>query len=94
MITRVVKLSIKPDNHSEFSSLFKRNNDLIKKMPGCIDVRGFKSPESNYFFTISKWHSEEDLNNYRQSELFGSIWPTVKTWMNDKPEAWSLNEIK
>lgn len=93
MITRVVKLSILPEKQGAFLALFAKNNESIKAMPGCTSVRGFQSDGTDYFFTISNWKSEDDLNNYRQSELFGAIWPTVKTWMNDKPEAWTLKEI-
>ena len=41
--------------------------------------------------TYSHWKSIEDLNKYRDSETFGSVWPKIKPWFNDKPEAWSVN---
>jgi heme-degrading monooxygenase HmoA len=45
------------------------------------------------FITHSLWDSEEDLNKYRDSELFQSIWPTIKPWFAEKPQAWSLGNV-
>jgi quinol monooxygenase YgiN len=45
------------------------------------------------FITHSLWDSEEDLNKYRDSELFQSIWPTIKPWFAEKPQAWSLDNV-
>ena len=36
---------------------------------------------------------EEDLNNYRNSELFKTIWPTIKPWFEVKAEAWSMQLV-
>ena len=36
---------------------------------------------------------EEDLNNYRNSELFKTIWPTIKPWFEVKAEAWSMHLV-
>ena len=40
--------------------------------------------------TYSHWNGPEDLENYRTSETFGKIWPTIKPWFAEKPEAWSV----
>jgi heme-degrading monooxygenase HmoA len=40
--------------------------------------------------TYSIWDSEEALNNYRDSELFGELWPKIKPWFAAKAEAWSV----
>ena len=34
-------------------------------------------------------HNENSLNAYRDTELFNQVWPKVKQWFTDKPEAWS-----
>lgn len=93
MITRVVKLTLDPQFADHFRKLFKTVNTKIAKQPGCINVRAFENETAGQFFTISTWTSTDDLNNYRHSELFGGVWPTLKLWMIDKPEAWTLNEI-
>jgi len=35
------------------------------------------------------WESEEALNAYRKSELFGSVWPKTKACFANPAEAWS-----
>jgi heme-degrading monooxygenase HmoA len=45
-------------------------------------------------FTVSIWESEDDLNAYRNSELFENTWAKTKVLFNDKPEAWSLEFLK
>jgi len=40
--------------------------------------------------TYSIWDSEEALNNYRDSELFGQLWTKIKPWFAAKTEAWSV----
>ena len=95
MITRLVKLSFDKKHAEEFSSFFAKIKDQIEKQPGCIEVKLYEYPETKgVFFTLSSWESEEHIQAYRKSELFGSVWPKVKLWMNDKPEAWSLNKIE
>ncbi len=44
------------------------------------------------FFTYSKWESEQDLDEYRRSELFQLVWGKTKMMFADKPEAWSLEK--
>jgi quinol monooxygenase YgiN len=75
----------------DFENYFPEIVDLIKKQEGCLDVEllhDVKDPR--IFFTYSKWESENHLNAYRNSELFGQVWPKVKAWFDDKPEAWSV----
>ena len=43
------------------------------------------------FFTYSHWEKEQNLEDYRNSDLFKNVWATTKTFFNDKPEAWSLD---
>ena len=47
----------------------------------------------NVIFTYSWWDSEDDLNNYRNSELFKDVWSKTKILFNKKPEAWSTKKI-
>ena len=43
--------------------------------------------------TYSHWENEQALENYRLSETFGTIWPKIKLWFAEKPEAWTVNEV-
>ena len=49
--------------------------------------------DSNIFFTYSYWENEQDLENYRNSDLFKDIWAKTKPMFNDKPVAWSVDKL-
>lgn len=92
MITRIVKLSIKPDSVVEFKKLFYDSQKLIGSFEGCSKVDLMKDIHNeSVFFTLSFWNSEEDLEAYRQSYLFKSIWSKVKLLFSEKAEAWSIH---
>ena len=40
----------------------------------------------------SVWFSKNDLENYRNSDLFKETWKQTKTYFNDKPQAWSVDK--
>ena len=42
------------------------------------------------FFTYSYWNSENDLNEYRNSELFAKVWAETKPMFAEKAQAWSV----
>ena len=91
MITRIVKLSIKPGSIQEFKNLFYESQKLIRSFDGCTKVELMKDIHNDsVFFTLSFWKSEEDLEAYRQSYLFKSIWSKVKPLFSEKAGAWSL----
>lgn len=95
MITRIVKLTIKEENRDDFRNIFALNNKHIGNFTGCKEVKLVESNlNDGVFFTLSTWDSQESIDLYRKSELFGTIWPKVKTWFSDKPEAWSTTQIK
>jgi autoinducer 2-degrading protein len=91
MITRIVKLTIDPEKVADFERLFVSNKDLISNFEGCVHLEILHDVvQSNIYFTYSKWHNVEAIENYRQSELFNGIWSKVKPLFIAKPEAWSL----
>lgn len=92
MITRLVKLTIAADKIADFEEIFVSNQHKIAAFPGCISVKVLRDINNKaIYFTYSIWESEEAINSYRNSELFGSIWPNAKKTFAEKPEAWSLN---
>ncbi len=94
MLTRIVKMTFREDKCPEFEALFGQINEKIAKQPGCIDVKLLKEiNQPGVYFTISHWDSEESLTAYRNTDLFGEVWPTVKSWMSAKAEAWSTSEF-
>ncbi len=75
----------------EFLQIFESNKKFIAAFEGCHSVelqRDINKPE--IFFTISKWESEESLENYRNSDLFKGVWAKTKILFSEKAEAWSL----
>ena len=92
MLIRIVKLTINPDKIEEFKSLYSSHMELIRNKNGCqkLELLQEKGRYSNVAMTYSYWEKEEDLENYRNSELFLSVWKKVKPLFCAKPEAWSM----
>jgi heme-degrading monooxygenase HmoA len=77
-----------------FLRIFDQSKDQIRNMPGCSHLELWNSQtEATVFYTYSIWDSENDLNNYRNSELFQSVWPATKALFASKAEASSLNVL-
>lgn len=95
MIKRLVKMSFAPEKVNDFKEVFKTNWTLIKGFEGCEHVELLQAENaSNIFFTYSLWQSEKHLNAYRDSELFANVWRQTKVLFNDKPQAWTVKELK
>lgn len=95
MIYRIVKLHFQTDKVESFLTLFDQVVAKVNNQNGCVEMymtQDVKNPE--IFITHSKWESIDDLNNYRNSELFQNIWPKIKPWFEKKAEAWSMNLVK
>jgi len=94
MITRIVKLAIDPRSKegASFRRLFIESKKHIEGQAGCHRVVLLEA--QSYFFTHSTWDSEEALDSYRKSDLFGDVWPRTKALFYDKPEAWTCLEIE
>jgi quinol monooxygenase YgiN len=94
MLVRIVKLSIDNKHIAQFKSNFEVSKQNIRQFKGCQFLELYQEKHNkNLFFTYSYWNSEEDLNNYRNSDLFLGIWAKTKPMFNDKPEAWSVNKL-
>ncbi len=94
MLTRIVKMTFAPEKVNDFLSLFNANKHLIASFEGCSLLelhRDINSP--TVYFTYSKWQSEKHLENYRNSELFNSVWRQTKVLFAAKPEAWSISGV-
>ncbi len=78
----------------EFLANFEANKQKIRNFDGCQFLELYRDQNNtNIFFTYSYWDSETELNNYRYSELFKTIWANTKPLFNAKPEAWSVDKI-
>lgn len=94
MITRIVKLTIKPVHLHDFLSTYRQSQELIKNFDGCLELRLLQDKSANNIvYTFSKWRSERDLEQYRNSNTFIEIWRSVKPLFAAKAEAWSMQDI-
>jgi heme-degrading monooxygenase HmoA len=94
MITRIVKMNFRSEEVENFLTIFHQSKDKIRHMPGCKHLELWNSQsDASIYYTYSIWDSEDDLNNYRDSELFQSVWPATKALFASKAEASSLNVL-
>ncbi|MEX1001746.1 MAG: antibiotic biosynthesis monooxygenase [Crocinitomicaceae bacterium] len=93
-IQRIVKMTFKADKKDDFQSFFNGIKDQIAAQAGCHEVRLLRDQsDSGIFFTYSVWNDQTALDQYRETDLFAKVWPTVKEWFAEKPEAWSTELV-
>jgi len=94
MLIRIVKMSFHQENIPAFLNNFELMKEKIRNAPGNRFLELYQDTENkSIFFTYSHWDTEDDLENYRNSELFYNVWNYTKQLFNAKPEAWSVNKI-
>lgn len=94
MFVRIVKLSFHEHNIPAFLKNFELMKEKIRNATGNRLLELYQDKNNNnIFFTYSYWETEEDLENYRNSELFYDVWAFTKKLFNDKPEAWSVDKL-
>lgn len=87
-------MSFSEENIPAFLENFEINKDKIRNAPGNRLLELYQDKNNKcVFFTYSYWEKEEDLENYRKSELFNEVWAFTKKLFNNKPEAWSLDKL-
>jgi quinol monooxygenase YgiN len=91
MIQRIVHMHFHQDEVERFLDLFNRHKEQIASQRGCRGLHLVQSPDdSGDIRTLSLWDSEDDLLRYRNSELFGTVWPATKALFDKPPSAESL----
>ena len=94
MLVRIVKLSFHEEKIPAFLENFELMKEKIRNAPGNRFLELYQDKNNKgIFFTYSYWETEEDLENYRNSELFYDVWTYTKQFFNDKPEAWSVDKL-
>ena len=89
-IVRIVRLTFDEKTIETFQELYQKHELAIASQPGCHSVDMVEDEADPYVrATISKWDSVESLNRYRDSELFGEVWPATKALFAGKPEVWT-----
>lgn len=87
-------MSFSEEHIEDFLNNFEENKNKIRNVKGCNLLELYRDKTNpNIFFTYSYWESESDLEHYRQSDLFKSVWSKTKQFFNAKPEAWSVDKV-
>jgi hypothetical protein len=95
MIKRIVKLTFQPEQLSAFMAIFEESKDKIRAFEGNLHLELLQDvAQQNVLFTLSHWESEAALERYRQSELFQTTWAKTKVLFVEKPEAWTVREVR
>jgi hypothetical protein len=88
-------MTFKEDKVAEFLANFNENKQNIRAVNGCNLLELYRDKQNvSTFFTYSYWDTEKDLENYRNSELFKSVWGKTKVLFDGKPEAWSVDKVE
>lgn len=94
MFVRIVKMRFQDDKIAVFLEKFDTIKEKIRAFEGNQFLELYQDKnDPRIFFTYSYWNSEEDLENYRHSELFKEVWAFTKALFSDKPEAWSVDKL-
>ncbi len=94
MVVRIVRMYFREDEVDAFLTIFNANKEAIRNFPGCsyMDLmRDVNSPAT--LCTISHWNGVEDLEAYRVSPLFRSVWSRVKPLFAQRPEAFTVAPV-
>ncbi|WP_347052609.1 putative quinol monooxygenase [Flavobacterium olei] len=87
MFIRIVKMSFHEDKIPAFLENFETVKHKIRNAEGNRFLELYQDKNNReIFFTYSYWETEADLENYRNSELFNSVWTFTKKLFNAKPE--------
>ena len=94
MFIRIVKMSFHAEKVTAFLENFEQVKSKIRNSDGNRLLELYRDKNNpDIFFTYSYWETEQDLENYRNSELFNEVWSFTKKLFNDKPEAWSVDQL-
>ncbi|MEO0468799.1 MAG: antibiotic biosynthesis monooxygenase family protein [Bacteroidota bacterium] len=95
MIIRIVRMQFQADQLSAFQAIFDQSKASIRRFPGCLHLELHADQhDPSVRYTYSHWTSEEALNAYRKSDLFGAVWPKTKALFAGKPFAYSLIRLE
>ena len=94
MLIRVVRMVFQAEKVTDFLEVFNDSKDKIRGFEGCRHMELLQDHnDPNIFMTYSHWDSEDHLNNYRKSELFGQVWPATKRLFASPPVAFSAHQF-
>jgi len=93
MIIRIVQMEFEEKLVPDFLKIFAANREKIRSFPGCTHLQLLQGEaDPCVFFTYSHWGVEDDLNTYRNSDLFRGVWRNTRKLFRSAPKAWSLTD--
>ena len=94
MLTRIVRMTFRPDELGTFHAIFEASKEQIRAFPGCQHVELLYDLDvPNVRVTYSLWESPEALDAYRHSAFFQATWAKTKVLFSEKPVAFSLGNV-
>ena len=95
MLVRIVHKQFKAEEIDAFLENFESVKSKIRSFKGCQKLELYRDQEDpTRFFTYSYWDSEEDLNTYRESPMFETVWKKTTSMVSERAQAWSLDKIR
>lgn len=74
-----------------FLEIFQQHETSIRNVSGCTHLELLKDiNHTNVYTTLSHWQDVGDLEAYRMSALFQTVWGQVKVLFSSAPQAFSL----
>jgi len=93
MITRLVKMKFQKSHCADFEKMFASVKLKILAFDGCEKLHLYRDEScKSTYVTISCWQSADDLEKYRNSDLFKKTWSNTKKWFSEKAQAMTLTE--
>jgi len=91
-IQRLVRMSFHKENVTDFLMVFEESKEKIRNFPGCLGLNLILDiNDSTIIYTSSVWRAIEDLENYRNSELFIQTWRKTKIHFKEKAQTSTFN---
>lgn len=91
MIKRIVSMQFRKKKVPEFLEIFRESCESIRAFDGCLYLELLQDAgDPQTYLTLSVWKSEEALNAYRKSELFGHTWKRTKKLFKKHAQARTL----
>jgi heme-degrading monooxygenase HmoA len=88
-------MTFQEDKIEDFLKVFNNSKQHIRAFAGCQHLELLRDKNTpNILMTYSYWNSEDDLNTYRDSELFKTTWAATKVLFADKPVAFSSERVE
>lgn len=83
-----------PDRIDDFLNLFRETSPRIRSFEGCRHLELWRDDRyPNVMTTYSIWDGPEQLDSYRQSELFRETWERTRRMFAAPPKAFSHRRI-